>query len=264
MKDIFVSNDLPVCKYVWFYDSEFEEDDNAIVEKVTSKLKFPVIVKPATSGSSIGIKAAKNVDELKDAITGAIEYDKKIIVEEMVKNLKEVNISLIGNYEGYKVSAIEEVFSKNDLLTFEEKYIGTGKVKGKLGVKAGSVKSKGMVNASRKIPADIDDKLKTEIEEIAKKALKCLGSSGVVRIDFMIDAKTKKVYINEVNSIPGSLSFYLWEPTGLNYTNMLDEVINIGIKDYKKKSNKTRIFKSNILSGYTSFGAVKGMKGKKF
>ena len=264
MKDIFISNDLPVCNYVWFYDSEYEEDNNAVIKKVKDKLKYPVIVKPATSGSSIGIKAAKDDEELKDAIIDAIQYDKKIVVEEMVKNLKEVNISLIGNYEGYKVSAIEEVFSKSDLLTFEEKYIGNGKVKGKLGVKAGSVKSKGMVNASRKIPADIDDKMKDKIEEIARCALKCLGSSGVVRIDFMIDTKAKKVYINEVNSIPGSLSFYLWEPTGLNYTNMLDEVINIGIKDYKKKGTKTRIFKSNILSGFTSFGGLKGMKGKKF
>lgn len=264
MKDVFINNDLPVCKYVWFYDNEYLEDNESIISKVNKKLKYPVIVKPATSGSSIGIKSAKNDEELNDAINEAIKYDKKIVVEEMVKNLKEVNISLIGNYEGYKTSAIEEVYSNSDLLTFEEKYIGNGKTKGKLAVKNRPVKSKGMASASRKIPADLDEKLKVEIETIAKSAVKCLGTSGVVRIDFMIDSKTNKVYINEVNSIPGSLSFYLWEPLGLSYTDMLDEVINIGIKESKKRSSKVRIFDSNILSGFSNFGAVKGMKGKKF
>lgn len=261
MKDIFINNNLPVCNYIWFYDNEYQENNSYIIDKVINNLSFPVIVKPATSGSSIGIKSANNVDELHVAIKESIKYDKKILVEQMVQNLKEVNISLIGNYEGYKTSAIEEVYSKSDLLTFEEKYIGNSK--GKLSVKNRPVKSKGMASASRKIPADLSDELKLKIENIAKQAVKCLGTSGVVRIDFMIDTSNNEIFINEVNSIPGSLSFYLWEPIGLSYTNMLDEIINIGIKDYKKRSNKIRIFESNILSGFSSFGSAKGVKGKK-
>jgi len=264
MKDIFITNNLPVCKYVWFYDSEYQFDNKGILDKVTNTLNFPVIVKPATSGSSIGIKTANNIDELMTAIEFAINYDKKILVEEMVSNLKEVNISVLGNYDNYKVSAIEEVYSKSDLLTFEEKYIGNGK--GKMGAKkyTPSVKSKGMASAQRKIPADIETNLKESIEDIAKQAVRCLGSSGVVRIDFMINSETNELYINEVNSIPGSLSFYLWEPLGVSYTSLLDEIISIGIKDYKKRSTKTRIFESNILSGFTNFTGSKGMKGKKF
>lgn len=264
MKDIFVTNNLPVCKYVWFYDSEYQFDNKNILDKVTNTLNFPVIVKPATSGSSIGIKTANNVEELMTAIEFAINYDKKILVEEMVSNLKEVNISVLGSYDNYKVSAIEEVYSKSDLLTFEEKYIGNGK--GKMGAKkyTPSVKSKGMASAQRKIPAEIESELKEKIEDIAKRAVRCLGSSGVVRIDFMINSLTNELYINEVNSIPGSLAFYLWEPLGVSYTSLLDEIISIGIKDYKKRSTKTRIFESNILSGFTNFTGSKGMKGKKF
>lgn len=268
MKDIFINNDIPVCKYVWFYDSEYLDDKNKVIDKIKSKLTFPLIVKPATLGSSIGISAAKDEEELERAIDEAIKYDKKIDVEEMVQNLKEVNISVLGNYEEQRVSQIEEVFSKKDLLTFEEKYIGGSSAKTK-GAKAGiglkystGVKSKGIVSAFRKIPADLDDKIKKEIEEIAVKAFKCLGSSGVVRIDFMIDQDSNKIYINEVNSIPGSLSFYLWEGLGVSYTSLLDEIINIGIKDYKKRINKTHSFESNILKGYSDLRGAKGSKGK--
>jgi len=264
MKDVFKNNDLPICKYVWFYDAEYQEKKEEIIANIKKKLKYPVIVKPATLGSSIGIKSANNDDELVEAIEEAIKYDKKIDVEEMVKNLKEVNISVLGDYENNKVSAIEEVFSKKDLLTFEEKYIGNGKTKGKCPKYSPSIKSKGMVSASRQIPAKISKELKNEIEEVATKAFKVLGCSGVVRIDFLIDEKTNKIYINEVNSIPGSLSFYLWEPIGVDYTSLLDEIINSGIKAYKRRISKTHSFESNILKGFSEMNGVKGIKGKKF
>ena len=98
---------------------------------------------------------------------------------------------------------------------------------------------------------------------VAIKAFKALGTSGNARIDFMIDEKTKKIYINEINSIPGSLAFYLWEALDINFTQVLDDMINIGIKDYKKRTSKTHSFESNILQGFASRGGVKGMKGVK-
>ena len=101
-----------------------------------------------------------------------------------------------------------------------------------------------------------------EVEDIAMKAFKVLGSSGNARIDFLIDEKNKKVYINEINSIPGSLAFYLWEAKGVNFSNLLDDMINLGIKDYKKRISKTHSFDTNILKGFSSFGGIKGMKGK--
>lgn len=260
MKQVFESEKLPVCKYDWFYDCDYEENPDTIFANI-KKLGYPVIVKPATLGSSVGIKTAYNQDEVKVAIDDAIKYDNKIIVEKLVEDLMEVNISVLGNYENQQVSAIEQVMSTKDFLTYEDKYIGSGKggSKGNTKFKA----SKGMVSASRIIPAPLENGLKEEIETIAVNAFKALGSSGVVRIDFLVDKKNNKVYINEINNIPGSLSFYLWEPIGKEYTELLDDMINIGIRDYKKRTQKTHSFETNILKGFTELGGVKGMKGSK-
>ncbi len=262
MKAIFEKEDLPLSKYVWFYDSEYKTDKDEVLKKI-SKLKYPLIVKPATTGSSIGISYAEDEAKLCEAIDDAINYDTKILVEEVVENLKEVNISVLGNYEHQKLSVIEEVNGHNKFLTYEDKYIGGGKTKAKFGVESvPSCKgSKGMLSASRKIPADLSDKLKEEVETVAKKAFKALGSSGCCRIDFLIDSKKNKVYVNEINSIPGSLAFYLWEPLGKDYTELLDDMINIGIKDYKKRSSKTYTFNTNILQGFAN-NSLKGGKTK--
>ena len=174
----------------------------------------------------------------------------------------EVNISVLGNYENQQVSAIEEVTPKNDFLTYADKYIGNGKVKGKVASKYKGA-SKGMASASRVIPAPLSESLKKEVEEIAIQAFKSLKSSGVVRMDFLINKKTNKVYINEVNNIPGSLSFYLWSPVGKDYSELLDDMINIGIKDYKKRTNKVHSFDTNILQGFSEMNGNKGMKGTK-
>ena len=262
MKAIFEKEDLPLSKYVWFYDSEYKTDKDEVLKKI-SKLKYPLIVKPATTGSSIGISYAEDEAKLCEAIDDAINYDTKILVEEVVENLKEVNISVLGNYEHQKLSVIEEVNGHNKFLTYEDKYIGGGKTKAKLGVKSvPSCKgSKGMLSASRKIPADLSDKLKEEVETVAKIAFKALWSSGCCRIDFLIDSKKNKVYVNEINSIPGSLAFYLWEPLGKDYTELLDDMINIGIKDYKKRSSKTYTFDTNIYQGLAN-NSLKGGKTK--
>ena len=250
-KQVWGSEDLPIPKYTWFYDSDYEENPEEVIKKV-EKIKYPVIVKPATLGSSVGIKIAHKKDELVEAIEDAINYDNKILVEEVIENLVEVNVSVVGNYDSQDTSVIEQVMTGNELLTYDDKYIGGNK-------KSGA--SKGMLSASRKIPADIGDKLTNEVKDIAVKAFRALNLSGDVRIDFLIDSKKKQVYINEVNTIPGSLAFYLWEPIGKGYTELLDELINIAVKDYKKRLNKVHSFESNILSGFS--GSLKGAKGCK-
>ena len=262
MKDIWKEAELPMTKYTWFYDTDYRQDKESVLAKIKG-LKYPLIVKPATTGSSVGISFCDDVDSLKEGIEEAIQYDTKVIVEEVVQNLKEVNIAVMGNYENQRVSAIEEVFSGNHFLTFQDKYIGNGKGKLK-GFKKGAIKttSKGMASANRKLPADLDSKMQKEIEDIAMRAFKALGSSGNSRIDFLVDEKTKKVYINEINSIPGSLAFYLWDAKDINFTQVLDDMIQIGIKDYKKRVSKTHSFESNILAGFAANNGVKGMKGK--
>ena len=262
MKDVWSEFNLPMTKYTWFYDYDYRTDSEKVLKEV-KKLKYPVIIKPATTGSSVGIALCSSDDELKEGIDNAIQYDNKIIVEEVVGNLKEVNIAVMGNYENQKVSEIEEVLSGNKFLTYADKYIGDGKGKLK-GAKKVPVKgSKGMASLNRKLPADLDKKLREQIEEIAVKAFKVLGTSGNARIDFLIDEKAKKVYINEINSIPGSLAFYLWDAKDVKFTSVLDDMINIGIKDYKKRISKVHSFNSNILQGFAARGGAKGMKGMK-
>lgn len=263
MKDIWKEANLPMAKYVWFYDIDYRQDSDKVIEKVET-LKYPVIVKPATTGSSVGISVCEDKESLREGIDEAIQYDSKIVVEEVVQNLKEVNIAVMGNYEHQKVSEIEEVLSGNKFLTYTDKYIGNGKGKLKGNIKV-PVKntSKGMASTNRKLPAELDKETREKIETIAKKAFKVLGSSGNSRIDFLIDEKSKKVYINEINSIPGSLAFYLWDAKSINFTQVLDDMINIGIKDYKKRVSKTHSFETNILQGFAANGGVKGMKGAK-
>ena len=263
MKDVWKEEKLPMTDYVWFYDVDYRNNKEEVLKKI-EKLKYPLIVKPATTGSSVGISVCENEERLIEGIDEAVQYDSKILVEEVVENLKEVNIAVMGNYESQKVSEIEEVLSDNKFLTFTDKYIGGGKGKLKGGMK-GAVKttSKGMASASRKIPADLEKKTREEIEEVAVKAFKALGSSGNSRIDFLIDEKTKKVYINEINSIPGSLAFYLWDAKDVNFTQLLEDMINIGIKDYKRRISKTHSFETNILQGFAANNGVKGMKGMK-
>ncbi len=262
MKAIFEKNSLPITTYEWFYDSEYRLDKESILKKI-EHLKYPLIVKPAITGSSVGIAVADNEEQLIEAIDDAINYDTKVIIEEVVSDLKEVNISVLGNYEHQKVSVIEEVVGNNKFLTYADKYIGGGKTKAKFGTKTNVTckGSKGMLSATRKIPAELSKKTQLEVETLAKEAFKILGSSGCCRIDFLIDTKKNKVYINEINSIPGSLAFYLWEPTGKDYTELLDDMINIGVKEYKRRASKTYTFETNILQGFAN-NSLKGGKTK--
>ena len=255
MKQLFQSQNLPIVDYVWFYENEYNDDKVDIIKKI-KKMGYPVVVKPATLGSSVGITFVKTEKEIESAISEALKYDVKIIVEKAVENLIEVNCSVLGDYKHQETSAIEEVLSDNELLTYADKYIGEGK--GKL--KGAPVKgSKGMASASRVIPAKIDKKLSDEVTKLSKEAFKLLNLSGVCRIDFLIDKKSKKVYINEPNTIPGSLAFYLWTPIGKKYETLLDDMINIAIKNYKTKVKKTYSFDTNILS---NFNGLKRAKGK--
>ena len=248
-KQVFACSGLPITEYYWFYDCDYDADSDKVIKEIEKKIKYPMIVKPATLGSSVGIASVDNRKELEDAIEDAIKYDTKIVVEEKVDNLIEVNISVLGNYETQDLSEIEEVLTDNALLTYEDKYVGGSKKSG----------SKGMASALRKIPAEIDKKMREEVEDVALRAFRAVGLSGVTRIDFLIDKKKKKIYINEINSCPGSLAFYLWDAKDKNFTTLLDDMIGYAKKEYKNEKSKTRSFKSNILSG---FNGLKGAKGK--
>ena len=249
-KQILQSEGLPVTKYTWFFDNDYKEDEEEILKNI-KKIGYPVMVKPARLGSSVGISKVKNEDEIRTAIEEAIKYDEKILVEKVVENLKEVNCSVLGNYEHQEASEIEEVMGVDEFLSYRDKYLGGSKKLGK--------STKGMAATNRILPARIDEKMTNEVKELSKKVFKVLNACGLIRIDYLIDTKSKKVYINETNTIPGSLSYYLWEATNIEYTKLLDEIISLAIRTYKRKKRKVYSFDTNILSNYNG---LKGSKGK--
>ncbi len=256
-KMIMQASNIPTPKYVWFYDSEYLTNQDAILKDI-KKLGYPVIVKPATLGSSVGISVAKNETEIDTRINEAIKYDNKIIVEEMVSNLLEVNCSVCGNYEYQRTSAIAEMLTKNDFLTFEDKYIGSGKGKAK-GPKTGAKNSGKISTGEMIVPARIDKSTENKIKELSIETFRALNLAGTTRIDFLINKETKEVYVNEPNTIPGSFAFYLWKAEGKEYKTLLDDMMTIAIKEFKNQSKKVQSFESNILSTY--HGGAKGTKG---
>lgn len=254
MKQVMESVNLPIVPYTWFYDSEYLDNKENILKEI-KKIGYPVIIKPATLGSSIGIEVAKNEKDIESKIEDAMEYDTKIVVEKVIENLTEVNASVLGNYEYQKVSPLEEVMGEDEILSFADKYLGNAKSKG--------TASKGMASTSRIVPARISEKLTKEIQDTAKQVFKALNLSGVCRVDFLIDNKENKFYVNEPNTCPGSLSFYLWKEAGMKYSELLDEMVSIAIKEYKHKNQKTMSFKSSIFDGFNGSKGLKGMKGLK-
>ena len=256
-KEVLKEEKIPVTKYTWFLDNEYLEDPKEILSNI-KKIGYPVIVKPARQGSSIGIEIAHNEEEVRKAIENAINYDEKIIVEEVIENMVELNCSVLGSSSYMQASAIEQVMGKDEILSFNDKYIGSGAKKGASKAAVKGLGSKGMASASRVVPADIPEKLKEEVEETSLKAFRALGASGVVRIDYLYDKKNKKLYVNELNTIPGSLSFYLWQPLNKEYDELLDDLISIAVKRYKEREKKITKFDSNILQNYNGTKAVKG------
>lgn len=256
-KQVMAASGIPVVDYTWFYDHEYQIEEEKILKEI-AKIGYPVIVKPARLGSSVGIAVAKNESEVKEAIEDAIKYDEKIVVEAMVKNLKEVDCAVVGNYENMECSLIGEMLTDNDFLTFEDKYIGNGGKGGKKGSAKNATGGK-IATSGFKIPAELDKEVEEQIYKYAEEAFRCLNLSGVTRFDFLVDTKAKKAYVNEPNTIPGCLAFFFYTPKGKKYPKLLDELITASIKEYKDSKKKVTSFDSNVLSTYDG---SKGAKGK--
>ena len=254
MKTVLKDNDIPVldCKcYTW----KDYEDVDGLVAKIEAAFSYPVIIKPLNLGSSIGIKKASDREGLLEALELGFEFSKKILVEHAISNLKEINCSVLGDYESAEASECEEPVNSDDILSFEDKYIGGAK-----GSAKGQGGSKGMASLKRKIPADISSEMRDKIRKMAVDAFICLGCSGVSRIDFMIDMDTNEVYLNEINTIPGSLSFYLWEPLGMKYEHLLDNMIQLALKADRENHKVVYSFETNVLEGVHLGGGAKGSK----
>ena len=254
---------VPVLDCVEFYAKEYVASKTKILKEIEEKFSYPLIVKPANLGSSVGISKADDKDELIASIKDAMNYAQKIIVEPAVVDLRELNCSVVGDCDDCETSVIEEPVMTGKILSYDDKYKGGEKgAKGAKGAKSDVGTKGGMASLSRQIPAKITKKIQSDVEKYAKETFKALGCNGVVRIDFLFDTKEKKVYVNEINTIPGSLSFYLWEPKGVKYSTLLDRMIELGFKRARTKENLKFSFDTNILENKMSFG-TKGAKGSK-
>lgn len=242
-KDILKQNNIPVCNYVWFYDYEFEKNKKEVLKKV-SKLSYPLFIKPASLGSSIGITKANNEKELISGIKEAVKFDRKILIEEGIENLKEVNISVMGNYEKQTVSDIEEINAVGDFYSFKEKYV-EGYNKGKIKKKVEKLVSKEMIE---------------DLKKYALDTFKVINASGVARIDFLINYEKRIIYVNEINTIPGDLALYLWMNKKINPEELIENLINIAIEENKKRKSILNAINGNLLENYDT---LKGEKIKK-
>lgn len=241
MKDVYKANGLPIVDYTWFYRSKWLKDRDEVINQVEEKLSYPMFVKPANLGSSIGITKAKNRDGLISAIEVAIKYDRKIIIEKAVENLREVNCAVMGYDEEVMTSLCEEPVGWEEILTFEDKYVKSNEKGGKTS------------GERRIIPADIKEEIASEIEDLAKKAFITIDGRGVSRIDFLLD-ENNNVFINEINTLPGSIAFYLWEGKGYPFVKLIDELINIAVKVHEEKKSNIYSYEANLLNR-TNFGS---------
>ena len=261
MKMILAESGIPVIEYAWFSDKEWFDNQEGVVERTEKKLHYPMIVKPADSGSSVGITAVHNREEFIEAVDNAVSYSKRIIVERLVEQLKEINCSVLGNYYECEASVCEAPIRSGEILSYADKYLGGG---AKGGAKGGGVKqSQGMRSTVREIPANLPDDVTTFIRSTAVATFKALACDGVSRIDFMIDEATGKIFVNEINTIPGSLSFYLWEATGVSFNELVERLIAVAFERKRDSSFKTTSYKENIFNYSSAATGAKGAKGAK-
>lgn len=245
-KELCMAHDIPVTDGVSFNEEEWKNTQDQILDTIT-ELGFPVITKPVSLGSSIGVAKATDRELLIDSIETAFRYDHELVVEEAVTPLMEINCSVLGYEDDLQISVCERPLGQDETLSFKDKYQSEGQG------------GKGMASADRVIPADIPDELTTKIQELSRTIFKTFRASGVARLDFLVNTDTHDVYFNEINTIPGSFSFYLWEESGMNMTELMLELIDIAVKKHRMKIGRIRSYETNLLSEK----AVKGIKGLK-
>lgn len=251
MRSLFRGCGFPVLDAVGFTRGEWEREEAAVLARIESALAYPLFVKPANLGSSIGISRAEDQAALREAIAVALSYDRRVLVEPAVKAPREVNCAVLGFDAEVRASVCEMPVSWEAFLSFEEKYLRGGK-----GGKGAGGKAGGMETLGRKIPAPIGEEMTARIRSLAVDVFRALDCKGVVRIDFLLDGNT--VYVNEINTIPGSLAFYLWEPTGMPYAKLIDELVALALRAQAEKNRSVFAFDSNLLNQ-----CVLGAKGAK-
>jgi D-alanine-D-alanine ligase len=235
MKSVFRGCGIPVVPYEWFTREAWERDPDAVVARLEANLSYPMFVKPCNLGSSVGISRAENEAELRQAIEIAQHYDTRILVEQGVERPIEVNVSVIGDETASRASLCERPLSWEKFLTYDDKYIRGNFNKG--------------TGASREIPARLPDEVTERVQALAQQAFHAVQARGVVRVDFLL-TEDHQIFVNEINTIPGSFAFYLWEPAGMPYKQLLTELIDIAKREADRKRRNITSFDSDLLEKF--------------
>lgn len=247
-KSICRDHGIPVVEGVDFFESEWVENRSSIIENIEG-LSYPAIIKPVHLGSSIGVEIVKDRESLIRAVETAFKYDHHILVEKVVKPLMEINCSVLGSSHQNRASVCERPVGKEEILSFKDKYMSERE-------------AKGMASADRIIPADISDSLSEDIRNCSQKIFSLLSCSGVARLDFLVDSDNLRFYFNEINTIPGSFSFYLWKESDLSFSDLLKEMIELAQSEHRDNGRQIQSYETNLLNAKAVKG-IKGLKGTK-
>jgi len=232
-KQVLSAENIPIVPYVWFSKQDWQNGKNELKEKI-KKLSWPVFVKPVHLGSSIAITKVSAEEGLENAIEVALHYDDKVLVEESVEDLIEVTLPIMGNHD-LKTAELERPLNKTEFLDFKDKYLS--------GSKKGQTNSQGY----SEIPAKIDPELDRQAKELGKRVYKTLGCSGIARVDFLIDSSSQTVYVNEVNTLPGSLYHHNWKQAGVSGIELVTKLVALAEEKFAEQKSLTYIFNSDIL-----------------
>jgi len=250
MKRFFRGMGFPILPDCALTRAQWEKNSEEAMNTVERELTYPVFVKPACLGSSIGVSRADDREGLKKSLELAFSYDRRVLVEKGLDKPIEVNCSVAGFDGKRKASVLEMPNSGAGFLDFSEKYL------------AGSSGSKGMASLKRIVPAPIGDELTEKLQNLSLEIFDSMDCKGVVRIDYMLDRHSDNYYITEINTIPGSLAYYLWAETGVNYPALIDEMVDCAMRAHEEKERNSFAFTSDILSGVVIGGGKKGGKLK--
>ena len=243
-KNVLRQAGIPVVDAVGFTRAEWLDHPDEIIARVTSTLTFPLFVKPVTLGSSIGVARADDETLLRAFIDVAASLDRRVLVEGAVTECLEINCSVLGDERGYQASVLEQPVSWEQFLTYEEKYLRGGE---------------GMKSADRLIPAPLPDDLTAKIQDVAINAFRAIDGRGITRIDFLVRPESGEIFLNELNTMPGSLSFYLWEPSGIPPRDLVHKLVTLAQDAHAVKRASTYDYRTNLLA----LTAQRGLKGAK-
>lgn len=233
-KLLYRAHAIPTTNFIFFTSREWTSEKENIMREAIA-MHFPLFVKPARLGSSIGISKAANEKELEFAIEMALHYDTKVIVEEGVENLIDITCAVLGNDEPI-ASLLQESAFAGDFFNYEEKYIKGG------GAQTGTAEKKII------IPARLDERTTQEIRNAAIRIFKLFGCSGIARVDFLYDKTAQQWCANEINTIPGTLYHHLWKASGIPFEELLKRLINLAEETHREKNSVATAFASDILT----------------